>query len=424
MSSTSSPDSNGTSFPGSHIPRPSEDTDMESVPENTTYNTAGIDTPSNSPHPIVQRQIQSFLQRRAIERAENPDLVEPRSDRAMNTTVYSTGFSASSSSCRRRQLLDNNALSPTGYGMNSSHDVTMSSRLPTLAEETQAVAIPGMDTLSFDDAMDTQPPTISEVVHAVTGLDSSSRIRASRLPRRHRIPANSSRIQGIIRRNRSSRRNAMDALPGRPASTSLRDFGNMMRSIEPASNQDADADDEAVDMGPPLPDPAMNLDTFTARRNVRSRSTLSNVMSTGDLEYENRESDNAVTMNSSYSTATRSGNVRPRGYENPTDQHRRNALATFTTPVNLESPSVASTSTSTFTSNSTTEPQNQSQATGTGNGNTTVSSRKLSQSATVRLWVAMYRTNDTKQQDLETMREAGVDDIPIAKLSIGGSFRR
>ncbi|KAF7883616.1 uncharacterized protein EAF02_005536 [Botrytis sinoallii] len=420
MSSTSSPDSNGTSFPGSHIPRPSEDTDMQSVPENTTYNTAGMTPPQ-----ITQTHLSS---RRAIERAENPDLVEPRSDRATNTTVYSTGFSASSSSCRRRQLLDNNSLSPTGYGMNSSHDVTMSSRLPTLAEETQAVAIPGMDTLSFDDAMDTQPPTISEVVHALTGLDSSSRIRASRLPRRHRIPANSSRIQGITRRNRSSRRNAMDALSGRPASPSLREFGNMIRSIEPASNQDADADDEAVDMGPPLPDPAMNLDTFTARRNVRSRSTLSNVMSTGDLEYENRESDNAVTMNSSYNAATRSGNVQPRGYENPTDQHRRNALATFTTPVNVESPSVASTSTSTSTStsNSTTEPQNQSQATGTGNGtgNTTVSSRKLSQSATVRLWVAMYRTNDTKQQDLETMREAGVDDIPIAKLSIGGSFRR
>ncbi|TGO34895.1 hypothetical protein BHYA_0177g00010 [Botrytis hyacinthi] len=393
MSSTSSSKSKGTSYPDSNIPRPSENTDIQSVPEITISNPADVETPVNSPTLSVQRQTESFLQRRAIERAENPDLVEPRSDRATNTMVNSTDLPASPNSSRRRQPRDNNHLLLMG---------------------------PGMD-LSPDSAMDTELPTIVEVVHAVAGLDSRRRIQAIRRPRRYRRRENHLHRQGITRRTRPSRRNAMDAVSGRPVLTSNFNGNstNILDSIWPPSNGDADADDEAVNMDPPLPDPAMNLDTFTARRNVRSRSALSNVMFTSDVEYENQEI-HGMNTDLSYSSEALLGNLQTRDNENPTDQRRRSALDTVTTPVNADSPSVASTSTS--ISSSTTEPQTRPQATGTGK--TTVSSRKPSQVATVRLWEAMYRTNDQKQQDLETMREEGVDDIPIAKLSIGGSFRR
>lgn len=399
MSSTPSPKSNGASFPDSNIPHPSEDTDMQSVPENTTYHIPGSNVPSDSPAPNIQRQIESFFQRRTFERAENPDLIEPRSDRATNTTVNSTSFSASPNSSRRRQPRDNSPLLLTWPGMN----------------------------ISADDVVDTHLPTIAEVVHAVAGLDSSSRVRAIRRPRRHRRAENHSRrhVQGITRRNQRSRRNAMDVVSGRPVSPSLlsRNSTNMLRSNWPSSNQDADADDEAVDMDPPmdppLPDPAMNLDTFTARRNVRSRSALYNVMSTSDMEYEDQET-HGMNTDLSYNSETLLGNLQPRGSQFPADQRRRSAPHTFTTPVNTDSPSVASTSTSTLSS--TTQPQTRPQATGTAN--TTVSSRKPSQDATVRLWEAMYSTNDEKQQHLETMRGEGVDDIPIAKLSIGESSRR
>ncbi|TGO08402.1 hypothetical protein BTUL_0211g00230 [Botrytis tulipae] len=423
MSSNPSPKSNGTSFPDSHIPHPSEDADMQSVPEVTISNPAGVETPINSPTLYFQRQMESFLQRRAIERAENPDLVEPRSARTLNTTVNSTDLPASPNSSRRRQLRDNDALLFMGTGRSISPGGTMSIRRPTLGEQTRAVAIPGMDILSLNCAMDTELPTILEVVHAVAGLNSSSRVRAIRRPRRHRRPGNHSRRQVITRRNRPSRRNAMDAASGRLVLTSIlnRESTNTLSSIWPPSNQDADADDEAVDLDPLLPDPAMNLDTFTARRNVRSRSALSNVMSTSDMEYEDQEMLSTNT-DLSYNSETLLGNLRAGDYEVPTDQRERSALDTFTTPVNADSPSVASTSTSTSLSSSTTELQTRSQAIGAGN--TTVSSRKLSQDASVRLWEAMYRTNDKKQQDLETMREEGVDDIPIAGLSIGGSFRR
>ncbi|TGO30761.1 hypothetical protein BPAE_0003g00450 [Botrytis paeoniae] len=422
MSPPPSPESNGTSFPDSNIPRPSEDTDMQPVPENTTHNTAGVDTPSGSPTPFVQRQIQSFLQRRAIERDENPDLVEPRSVRATNTTINSTDLPAFLSSSQRRQLLNNNPFYFIGYGVDISPDGTINVRLPTLDEEVRAVAIPGMDVLSPDDVMDTHLPTIAEEGRAVAtpGLDSSSRVRGTRRARRHRRPENESRRQDITRRNRRSRRNAMDAVSGRPVSTSILNrpsFDTLLSMLDRTSNRDAD--DEAVDMDPPLPDPAMSLDTFTARRNVRSRSALSSVMSTSDMEYENQEIYN-INTDLSYNSVTIPGNLQPRGYENPTDQRRRSALRTFTTPVNADLPSVASTSTS--ISSSTTESQTRSQATGTGN--TTVSSRKLSQSATVRLWESIYQTNDKKQQDLETMREEGVDDIPISRLSMRGPSQR
>ncbi|KAF7946942.1 uncharacterized protein EAE97_004191 [Botrytis byssoidea] len=423
MSSNPSPKSNGTSFPDSNIPRPSEDTDMQSVPEITISNPAGVETPMNSPTPLFPPGIESFVQRGAIERAKKSYLAELRSARATNTTVNSTDLPASPNSPRRRQLRDNEALLFLGTGRSISPGGTMSIRRPTLGEQTRAVAIPGMDFQLLDDDMDTELPTIPEVVHAVEGHDSSSRVRAIRRPRRHRRPGNHSRRQVITRRNRTSQRNAMDAVSGRPVLTSIlnRESTNTLSSIWPPSNQDADADDEAVNLDSPLPDPAMNLDTFTARRNVRSRSALSNVMSTSDMEYEHQEMLSTNT-DLSYSSETLLGNLQAGDYEVPTDQREKSALDTFTTPVNTDSPSVASTSTPTSLSSSTTEPQFRSQAIGTGN--TTVSSRKLSQDASVRLWKAMYRTNDKKQQDLETMREEGVDDIPIAKLSIGGSFRR
>ncbi|KAF5874927.1 uncharacterized protein Bfra_003380 [Botrytis fragariae] len=394
MSPSPSPESNDTLFPDSHIPRPSEDIDMQSVPENTTYNTAGGDTPSSSPAPFVQRQIQSFLQRRAIERAENPDLVEPRSVRATNTTVNSTDLSAPSSSSQRRQLRINNAVRAMARDLGILTPDAMDTHLPTIAEEARAVA--------------------------TSGLDSSSRAREIRRARRHRRPENQSRRQDITRRNRRPRRNAMDAVSGRPVSTSplyQPSFETLLSRSNRTSN--VDADDEAVDMDPPLPDPAMSLDTFTARRNVRSRSALSNVMSTSDMEYENQEMY-SVNTDPSYNSATLPGNMQPRGCENSGDQRGGSALHTFTTPGNADSPSVASTCTS--TSRGTTEPQTRSQATGTGN--TTVSSRKPSQNATVRLWGAMYPTNDRKQQDRERVREQGVDDIPISKLSIAGPSQR
>ncbi|TGO61125.1 hypothetical protein BOTNAR_0134g00240 [Botryotinia narcissicola] len=423
MSSTPSPKSNGTSFPNSNIPRPSEDTDMQSIPEITISNLAGVDTPINSPTPLFLPGIESFIQRGAIERAKNSYLVELRSARTTNTTVNSTDLPASPNSSRRRQLRDNEALLLLGTGSSISPGGTMSIRSPTLGEQTRAVAIPGMDFQLLDDDMDTELPTIPEVVHVVEGHDSSSRVRAIRRPRRNRRPGNHSRRQVITRRNRPSRRNAMDAVLGRPVLTSIlnRESTNALSSIWPPSNQDADADDEAVNLDPPLPDPAMNLDTFIARRNVRSRSALSNVMSTSDMEYEHQEMLSTNT-DLSYNSETLLGNLQAGDYKVPTDQRERSALGTFTTPVNTDSPSVASTSTSIFLSSSTTEPQTRSRVTGTGN--TTVSSRKLSQDASVRLWKAMYRTNYKKQQDLDTMREEGVDDIPIAGLSIGGSFRR
>ncbi|TGO49053.1 hypothetical protein BCON_0222g00030 [Botryotinia convoluta] len=394
MSSTPSPESNGTSFPDSHIPRPSEDIDMQSIPENITYNTAGVDIPFNSPTPFVQRQIQSFLQRRAIERAENPDLVEPRSVRATNTSNNYTDLSVLPSSSERRQLQDNNAVRVMEHEL---------------------------DILSPDGAMDIHLPTIVEDVRAVAtpGLDSRRRVRATRRFRRFPRPENQSRRWDITRRNRRARRNAMDAASGRPVLTSNlnRDSVNTFRSLLDPSNN-VDDNDEAVYMDPPLPDPAMNQDNFKARRNVRSRSALSNVVSTSDLDSEDQENSNAMTIDPSYNPVTLPGHMQPRGQENTTDQRRRSALTTFTTPMNADSPSVASTS----TSSSTTEPQNQSQATGTGN--TTVSSRKLSQNATVRLWEAIYRTNDKMQHDLERMREEGVDDIQIGNLAIGGPSQR
>ncbi|TGO81652.1 hypothetical protein BPOR_1066g00010 [Botrytis porri] len=430
MSSTPSHKSNDTSFPDPNIPRSSEYTDMQTVPEITIHNPAGDEIPSDSPAPFVRRQIPLFLQPKTIERTEDPDLVETQSVRVTDTTVTSTDSSTLPSSSQQRQRPRSNALHFSGEEFGISPDGTLDLRLPTLDEQVRAVVFPEMDIRSPDRAMGTHLPRTAEEVRTIStaGLDISSRVREFQRARRLRH-LDQSRRQHITRRHRRARRHAMDVVPGRPVSSILtRPSSNTSRPMtHRGSTNNVDVDDEAVNMDPPLPDPAMNLDTFTARRNIRSRSALSNVMSTSDLEDvdEDEEYKNRGNTGLSCDFVTLPERLQARGYGKPTVQ-RRSARRTFTTPVNSESPDVVSTSPSTSISrlSTTKEQQNKSQATGTGTGNTTVSSRKLSQNATVRLWVAMYRTNDMKQQDLERMRAEGVDDIPISKLSITGPSRK
>ncbi|TEY86624.1 hypothetical protein BOTCAL_0005g00460 [Botryotinia calthae] len=412
MSSPPSPESNGTSFSNYIISRPSEDVNMQSVPENSTYQTAEDDIPIYSLHPSAEDQFQSFFQRNALELAENLDMVDPRSIPRTNPLIDPTALSAPPTTIEQQLLQDYN---------------------PALAIAHE-LGIP-----FIDETTEIRHPTTGIVIRVLAFARFNARRRARGLreyritrfqgpgnqSRRRDIPENQSRRRDITRRNQRARRNARGAAsgcglanPSRPAAELLL-AGNL------------DADDEAVDpdlyLDLPLPDPAMNLDNFIARRDVRRQSALSNVVSTSDVESADEETSNSRNIIRRYPPAF--GNMQMRYEERFVDEQERRIRDAFARPIYGESPLAASQSpsTSTFpsTSNSSTAPQTgaraQTTATATGAENTTVSSRKWSQNATMRLWEAMYQTNDMMQLVLESMREQPVvDEIPISKLSIEG----
>ncbi|KAF7953242.1 hypothetical protein EAE96_006456 [Botrytis aclada] len=386
MSPPPSPESNGASSPDSHIPRSFEDVTMQPVPENNTYFADGVNATFHSLTPFIQRriqrQIQSHQERRAIERAENPELVEPRSVLATATSNNLPDSSAPLGSLRQLQL--------------QFQDATMDHEV---------------DISSPSGAADMQLPTIEEVVHAVsnTQLNPRRTVHPTRPFRRMAPNSLRSQVRYIARRERRRRRNANDTGLDHPvpiissslAGTPYADDGDEAVNMDPPlpDNMDPPLPNPAVNLYTPLPDAAMNLDNFTARRNIRRCSTLFDIGSVGDgdMEYENQVIANCMELNSIQGSIMRPGDMhtQARGQENTRHQRRASPHYTFTTPTNAHSSSVASTSASAPASNNTTEAQNPSQAsgTGTGTGNTT---------------------------DLEGMSEEGVDDIPIAKLSIGG----
>ncbi|KAM0136523.1 hypothetical protein ACHAO1_004454 [Botrytis cinerea] len=409
MSPPPSPKSNGTSFPNYIISRLSEDVNMQSVPENSTYQTAGDDVPVDSLPPFAERQFQSFLERRALERAENPDLVDPRSIPRTNPLIDPTALSTLSGPIEQQSRQDHNFTSGTEHEMG----------IPPIDETTEI-----------------RNPITGDVIRVLAFERFNARRRARGLPQYRIIrslgPGNRSRRGDSTRRNQRARRNARGAASGGGLANPSRSSSGPAPELSLAANLDADdeAVDPNVDPDSPLPDPAMNLDNFTARRDVRRQSTLSNVVSTSDEEPADEETDDGINYIKGYTPAFGSGKMR---YEKMFDDlQARRTYEASARPRSRESPLVASASAFQSTSNSSTEAQPAAQTTttataaaagaGAGAENTTVSSCKWSQNATMRLWEAMYQTNEMMQLVSESMREQPVvNEMPISKLVIRGA---
>ncbi|APA07613.1 hypothetical protein sscle_03g023830 [Sclerotinia sclerotiorum 1980 UF-70] len=160
------------------------------------------------------------------------------------------------------------------------------------------------------------------------------------------------------------------------------------------------------------PDAAGKSDNVNHARHVHRPSASSNAISTRANKKKDQEDKEEMDIDiPEHSPTSISSHMHPTEHETSNDQRRESARDAFTTPSNPfpeDSPLPSSTS-------NTGGPRTFSQSAGT----TTTSSRRPAQSATGKLWKAMYGKDTVNlQKDLVMLKSNGVEDIDLRKLFI------